>query len=202
MYSMALEHPLNHQTSARLPKSAVRFLLVILVVGLGWVGSQFLTGPTVQKDALIADIIKNWQDAHPSAERFLILPDFHDEAVLDKDTGLVWEIAPQAATVTWNEARVTCARRTIGGQRGWRLPAPTEMRSLVGPAVDSPIPNIPPGHPFLNIQPTSYWTVVPEASQPSYAKYVDAFLGNVLSFLQVYTYPVWCVRSPLSSPAS
>jgi hypothetical protein len=71
------------------------------------------------------------------------------------------------------------------------------MRSLVGPAVDSPIPNIPPGHPFLNIQATSYWTVVPEANQPSYARYVDAFLGNVLSFVKIYTYPVWCVRGPI-----
>ena len=199
---MALGHPLFPQTKATLPKSAARFLLANLVVGLVIVGSQFLAGPTVQKDALIADIIKNWQEAHPSAQRFQILSDFHDEAVLDKDTGLVWEIAPQAMPVTWNEARVTCGKRATGGQRGWRLPAPTEMRSLVGPAVDSPIPNIPPGHPFLNIQPTSYWTVVPEANQPSYAKYVDAFLGNVLSFLEIYTYPVWCVRGPLTSPTS
>ena len=199
---MTVGHPPSRQTNMTLPKSSVRLLLVILVVGLGIAGLQFLTGSTSQKDALIADIIKNWQEAHPSAERFLILSEFRDEAVLDKDTSLIWEIAPQTTNVTWNEARVTCAKRVTGGQRGWRLPAPAEMRSLVGPAVDSPIPNIPPGHPFLNIQPTSYWTVVSEANQPSYAKYVDAFLGNVLSFLQIYTYPVWCVRGPLASPAS
>ncbi|HMS86072.1 MAG TPA: DUF1566 domain-containing protein [Nitrospira sp.] len=199
---MALGHSLPPQSNTRLPKPAARFLLAIFVVGLVIVGSQFLAGPTVQKEALIADIIKNWQEAHPSAQRFLILSDFHNEAVLDNDTALIWEIAPQATTVTWNEARITCGKRATGGQRGWRLPAPTEMRSLVGPAVDSPIPHIPPGHPFLNIQPTSYWTVVSEANQPSYAKYVDAFLGNVLSFFQVYTYPVWCVRGPLTSPTS
>jgi hypothetical protein len=28
---------------------------------------------------------------------------------------------------------------------------------------------------------------------------VDAFLGNVLSFVKVYTYPVWCVRGPIKS---
>lgn len=199
---MASEHPLTPRTNVKLPTSATRFLLAILLVGLGIAGFQFLTGQTSQKEALISDIIKNWQETHPSAERFLILPDFHHEAVLDKDTSLIWEIAPQTTTVTWNEARVTCVKRATGGQKGWRLPAPTEMRSLVGPAVDSPIPNIPPGHPFLNIQPTSYWTVVPEANQPPYAKYVDAFLGNVLSFLQIYTYPVWCVRGPLASPVS
>lgn len=152
---------------------------------------------TQGREEVIATIIQNWQQAHPAAQRFVILPDFNNEAVLDKDTNLIWERSPTPTPVTWNEARSTCVTRTTGGQKGWRLPAPADMRSLVGPAVDSPIPNIPPGHPFLNIQPTSYWTVVPEANQPSYARYVDAFLGNVLSFVKVYTYPVWCVRGPI-----
>ncbi|MBI3356412.1 MAG: DUF1566 domain-containing protein [Nitrospirae bacterium] len=150
--------------------------------------------PTQGKEELIADIIQNWQKAHPAAQRFVILPDFNNEAVLDKDTGLVWEISPHTMTVTWNEARTTCRNRAIGSQKGWRLPSPAELRSLVGPAVDSPGPNLPPGHPFLNVLPTSYWSVVPEANLPAYARYVDAFLGNVLSFLRIYTFPVWCVR--------
>jgi hypothetical protein len=152
---------------------------------------------TREKEEIIAAVIKNWQEAHPATQRFVILPDFNNDAVLDKDTNLIWELSPTPTSVTWNEARTTCTTRATGGQKGWRLPAPAEMRSLVGPAVDSPIPNIPPGHPFLNIQPTSYWTVVPEANQPSYARYVDAFLGNVLSFIKIYTYPVWCVRGPI-----
>ena len=147
----------------------------------------------------MAEIILNWQLAHPAEKRFALLPTFNNDAVLDKETSLVWELSPQAATVTWNEARTTCAKRLTGGQKGWRLPAPVEMRSLVGPAVDSPVPHLPPGHPFLNIQPSSYWTVVPESHQPSYARYVDAFLGNVLSFLKIYTYPVWCVRGPIKA---
>jgi len=152
---------------------------------------------TQRQKEVIATIIENWQQAHPATQRFVILADFNNEAVLDKDTSLIWELSPIPAPVTWNEARAACLTRATGGQRGWRLPAPAEMRSLVGPAVDSPIPNIPPGHPFVNIQPTSYWTVVPEANQPSYARYVDAFLGNVLSFIKLYTYPVWCVRGPI-----
>ncbi len=155
-----------------------------------------LNPQTQGREEVIATIIKNWQQTHP-AQRFVILPDFNNDAVLDKDTNLIWELSPTPTPVTWNEARATCITRTTGGQKGWRLPAPAEMRSLVGPAVDSPIPNIPPGHPFVNIQPTAYWTVVPEANQPSYARYVDAFLGNVLSFIKIYTYPVWCVRGPI-----
>ncbi len=160
---------------------------------------QLWNRPATQKEVLIASIIDNWQQAHTSDHRFKILPEFNHNAVLDTETGLIWEISPSPTAITWNEARSTCLTRSTGGQKGWRLPAPSEMRSLVGPAVDSPIPNIPPGHPFLNIQPTSYWTVVPEDNQPSYARYVDAFLGNVLSFIKVYTYPVWCVRGPIKS---
>lgn len=157
--------------------------------------------PAPEREEVIADIIRNWQNAHPAGHRFSLLPTFNNDAVLDKETGLVWELSPQAVTVTWNEARTTCVNRVIGGQKGWRLPAPSEMRSLVGPAVDAPGPNLPPGHPFLNVQPTSYWTVVPEANQPSYARYVDAFLGNVLSLVRVYTFPVWCVQGPMNTDA-
>lgn len=154
-------------------------------------------GMSAEKEEVIAEIIRNWQHAHPADRRFVILPTYNNNAVLDKETGLVWEMTPEAAVVTWNEARLLCPTRRTGGQNGWRLPAPSEMRSLVGPAVDAPGPNLPPGHPFLNVQPSSYWTVVPEANQPSYAKYLDAFLGNVLSLTRIYTFPVWCVRGPV-----
>ena len=174
-----------------------RSAILALIVVLYFLGSQLLTRPLTQKEVVIADIVHNWQEAHPAANRFAILPDFNNEAVLDTDTGLIWEIAPRPTAITWNEARSTCFTRGTGGQKGWRLPTPIEMRSLVGPAVDSPIPNIPPGHPFMNIQPTSYWTVVPDSHQPAYAKYVDAFLGNVLSFVRIYTFPAWCVRGPI-----
>lgn len=172
---------------------------IILIGAFSLLAYTQLQSHTQEKDELIATVIKNWQQAHPAAQRFVILAAFNNDAVLDKDTSLIWELSPIPTRVTWNEARTTCATRTTGGEKGWRLPAPAEMRSLVGPAVDSPVPNIPPGHPFLNILPTSYWTVVPEANQPTYARYVDAFLGNVLSFIKIYTYPVWCVRGPIKS---
>ena len=174
--------------------------ILVAIGGLYILGNELVRTPTGMsggKEEVIAEIIRNWQTAHPADRRFVILPTYNNDAVLDMETGLVWELAPQAAAVTWNEARATCVNRSTGGQKGWRLPAPSEMRSLVGPAVDAPGPNLSPGHPFLNVQPTSYWTVVPEANQPSYAKYLDAFLGNVLSLTRIYTFPVWCVRGPV-----
>ena len=176
--------------------------LLALVTGLYLIGSMLLTSPFTtasDKDAVLAEIIHNWQEAHPAEKRFVLVSAFNNDAVLDKDTELVWELSPEFTHMTWNEARIACSGRATGGQKGWRLPSPTEMRSLVGPAIDAPGPNISPGHPFLNIQQTSYWTVVPESNQPSYAQYVDAFLGNVLSFIKIYTFPVWCVRGPIKT---
>lgn len=151
------------------------------------------------KEKLLAGVIQDLNKNFPASERFVLLSSFNDEAVLDKKTGLVWEKSPEGTAVTWNEARTTCVQRAVGDQKSWRLPSPSEMRSLVGPSVDAPGPNLPPGHPFLNIQTSPYWTVVPAANLPSYAQYLDAFLGNVLSLIRIYTFPVWCVRGPLKA---
>lgn len=181
-----------------------RIGIVALVGGLCLVGYQLggtpATVPPV-KEELLAGVIQNWDKALPAAQRFVILSAFNNDAVLDKNTGLVWEKSPQTTTVTWNVARTTCVNKAVGGQKGWRLPSPAELRSLVGPFVDSPGPTLPPGHPFLNVQSASYWSVVPDADLPSYARYVDAFLGNVLSLFKSFSFHVWCVRGPMNADA-
>jgi hypothetical protein len=153
------------------------------------------------KEELLAGVIQNWHKAHPATQRFAMLSAFNNDAVLDKTTGLVWEKSPQTTTVTWNEARTKCVNKAVGGQKGWRLPSPVELRSLVGPIRGLSRPILPPSHPFLNVQVTSYWSVVPEAHLPSYARNVDAFLGNMLSLFnfKMFSFPVWCVRGPMNT---
>ncbi len=41
--------------------------------------------------------------------------------------------------------------------------------------------------------------VVPNANLSSYARYVDAFVGYVLSLFKMYSSPVWCVRGPMNA---
>jgi hypothetical protein len=65
-----------------------------------------------------------WDQGLPAAQRFVILAAFNNDAVLDKNTGLVWEKAPSlTSTESWFDARLTCANKNVGNQKGWRLPS-------------------------------------------------------------------------------
>src|SRR5439155_21415854 len=79
-------------------------------------------------------------------------------AVRDNETGLVWERSPETTLNTWSVARFTCAKKAVGGRKGWRLPSFAELSSLMDPSVPEPDLMLPPGHPFLNVQTTNYWS--------------------------------------------
>jgi hypothetical protein len=65
-------------------------------------------------------------------------------AVLDRETGLVWEQAPTNETYDWTHAIAHCMIAAVGGRFGWRLPAVEELLTLVKPATGS----LPAGNPF------------------------------------------------------
>lgn len=143
----------------------------------------------------------NWDRNLPSASRFTILPEFNNEAVLDNNTGLVWEKSPQGLSSSWDQARFTCINKTVGGQKGWRLPSVAELASLIDPSVGSPGPTLPPGHPFLNVQ-ESYWSATTVASDaiPTIAWAVAFVNGNVLTASkQDDVAHAWCVRGGMNA---
>ena len=138
----------------------------------------------------------SWDQTLPANTRFVVLSNFSGEAVLDRETGLVWEKAPNANATTWLLARVECTRRTAGGRKAWRLPSFSELASLIDPAVANPGPTLPPGHPFTNIQINiSYWTATTSADNPISAWGVQFFDGSELQFQKIGSAYVWCVRS-------
>lgn len=69
--------------------------------------------------------------------------------VLDTQTNLIWQTAPEAASSSWNDAVSTCQGLNLGGVYGWRLPTVGELESIVddsrsAPAVDpTTFPNTP-----------------------------------------------------------
>jgi len=87
-----------------------------------------------------------WDKQINSPGRFKVLGDFANAAVLDRETGLVWEQSPDTDTRNWFNALVHCYQREVGGRKGWRLSTIEELASLVDTSNSSPA--LPTGHPF------------------------------------------------------
>ncbi len=142
-----------------------------------------------------------WDQALPAAQRFVILAAFNSDAVLDKNTGLVWEKSPATTTHTWSDARSQCANKNVGGQKGWRLSSFAELSSLVDPSVAAPGPTLPPGHPFLNVQSDGYWSATTNAVLPTRAWIVVFFSGVVGTDDKTNPGRAWCVRGGVNADA-
>lgn len=73
-------------------------------------------------------------------------------AVLDRETGLVWERSPGSQLFgDLSLAAFACTNKVLGGRKGWRLPTIPELGSLIDPNVPSPGPKLPAGHPFTRV---------------------------------------------------
>ena len=84
-----------------------------------------------------------WDTNNPSATRFTTA---FTGAVLDKNTGLVWEQAPDTTggpssngTRDWVGSTFYCANTTVGGTVGWRLPSVIELKSVLDPRWRRPL---------------------------------------------------------------
>lgn len=140
-----------------------------------------------------------WAQALPAAQRFVILMAFNSDAVLDKETGLVWERSPQTTAVSSSNVRLTCANKAVGGRKGWRLPSLPELASLVDPSVASPGPTLSSGHPFLNVQSTNYWSASAHAENPALMWGVGFGNGAVLGLSKAFDQRAWCVRGGMNA---
>lgn len=148
-------------------------------------------------DPLRAMPLSSWDEQIPNAaNRFKILSAFANQAVLDRETGLVWQRTPEIST-SWFMARNICAATTTGNRRGWRLPSVHELNSLIDPlALANPTGlALPSGHPFINVLPTFHWTATMSAEVPNAAWVVDLAFGSVGFTTGLNDgLPVWCVR--------
>ena len=141
----------------------------------------------------------SWEQTLPGPTRFVVLSNFGGSAVLDRNTGLVWEKSPHTVAVTWNGARFTCINRNVGGQKGWRLPSIPELASLLDPAVAAPGPTLPSGHPFIGVQPAGYWSATTSAEDSSEAWFAYFRMGFVDSDSKTLSGQVWCVRGAMNA---
>jgi len=135
----------------------------------------------------------SWDLQLPAYDRFIILSDWGNAAVLDKETGLVWEGSPSTTAVSWANASSRCLTLAVSNRKGWRLPTIQELASLVDMSVPSSL-KLPAGHPFSKVQSSYYWSATTYARNTSDAWFVHFFDGLVGSVGKARFLFVWCVR--------
>lgn len=139
-----------------------------------------------------------WDQNLHAAQRFVVLAAFNNEAVLDKNTGLVWERSPNTTVRTsWTGAIHACVNREVGRTLGWRLPSVAELASLLDLSLG--IPWVPvPASVFIGIQPAVFWSSTEVAGTPSAAWAVVFADGPFVDrFNKGGDFGIWCVRGPM-----
>jgi len=157
-------------------------------------------------------VSSSWDRTLPVAARFIVLSNFTGQAVLDRETGLVWERSPDSTRRNLRQAASACHNKAVGGRKGWRLPTIAELTSLVDPGQAGPA--LPAGHPFTNVQfgvpffQVVYWSSnsfpeeVAAVVLPPFPVTVDT---EILSFRdgavgvassKASSLLAWCVRGP------
>ena len=158
-------------------------------------------GPPAPTMKTLDQVQPTWDQVLPAAERFK--PVMGGAAVLDKETGLVWEKSPASTTYVWTNAVYRCLELNVGGRKGWHLPTAEQLASLVDTSLSS-APTLPSGHPFTNVQTNKvYWTVTTKAGDTSYVWGVSFFYNPLGSLFfgakTVDTSYAWCVRGGQSN---
>jgi hypothetical protein len=122
-------------------------------------------------------------------------------AVLDRETGLVWEREPYTGVDFWPNAVQQCDSESTGGRLGWRLPTAAELSSLRDESITT-FPQLPAGSPFIITTDSTagWWSSTEDLDQPSYA-YQPWFtpVFQVGLHPKAETVHFWCVRGSTSN---
>ncbi|MBN8509809.1 MAG: DUF1566 domain-containing protein [Burkholderiales bacterium] len=134
-------------------------------------------------------------DQKLTTNRFVILANWNSEAVLDRETGLVWEKKPKDSLADLSFSALSCHLTSTGGRRGWRLPRAEELSSLLQPDA-SGMATLPDGHPFEEVRTysgASYWSATRSLASTS-AMWVVSFRNGAGGPSSAASHHFWCVR--------
>lgn len=121
----------------------------------------------------------------------------NNEAVLDKETGLVWERQPNFTASSWQDAVNGCrVAKEVGGRLGWRLPTIEELASLLD--LTQTWPALPNGHPFV-LTSWEYWSNTTDFISLQFWA-VGFELGTISGVdPTTETLEAWCVRGGIGA---
>jgi len=154
-------------------------------------------------------ISPTWDQVIPNAaDRFKLV--MGGAAVLDKETGVVWEQSPSSTILVGSEvAKGICAAKRVGNRMGWRLPTVQELASLLDQSqfVYDPMsgtvlhPALPAGYEaFFNVPVTAiFWSAthnVAPYNNEVFTVSLMVFFGGAgpMPTEPDSLYFVWCVR--------
>lgn len=150
-------------------------------------------------DAAAKPAYPSWSQQDNTTKRFTVLTAFGGAAVLDNETGLVWERSPDSSTFDWWDNQAHCNNRTVGNRKGWRLPTIQELTSLIAPNISNPA--LPAGHPFIGVQLSDYWSATNASLLSQFPQTLGIgawaiFMGDGSLFNDLTTRKLlsWCVR--------
>jgi Protein of unknown function (DUF1566) len=149
-----------------------------------------LAGPTSAKPPL-------WDKLVSGKKRFQVLKAFAGEAVLDKETGLVWARTPPAAPGSWWVQEDACRLEAVGSRFGFRLPHVEELLSLVEDGPPGTV-HLPADHPFVGVAGGVFWS----SSRSSFTAalssdqvlLLDLGAASVTTAARNGSARAWCVR--------
>ena len=174
-------------------------IVMIVVVAMffpvvGTAGSLEPSAAPAPTMKTLDQIPPTWSTKISGAGRFVVLADFNNDAVLDKETGLVWEKSPWTTSYQWETAVNYCIQKQTGGRFGWHLPTVEQLSSLMDISAPGE-PKLPAGHPFTVVQPYSYWSATTSTENTNTAYLVDFSNGfNVSAPSKTSLVSIWCVR--------
>ena len=171
--------------------------LTVLVLGALALGARPAPAQTVAPGPYYP--VPSWDQTLRATTRFIVLSNMNSQAVLDRETGLVWQRSANREACggsdcfrAWHRAVHVCITTTFGGRGGWRLPTIYELQSLIDPTTG----DLPAGHPFQLAFALDFWSTTPSpnpdlATQPNY--YVLTTVGPGAE-PEVVQHAWWCVR--------
>src|SRR5579863_6404125 len=96
-----------------------RCLMMLAGLGVVVATTAASAGTTVAVGPYYA--LPSWdQQFRHASTRFIVLSNWAKEAVLDQETGLVWQRSPAATGNSWTSALAACREANTGGRFGWR----------------------------------------------------------------------------------
>jgi uncharacterized protein DUF1566 len=185
-----------------------KHLFAFVAASLLLLGASFAQAQTTANGPYYAD--PSWDqklqcDTQATCPRFVVLANWNNEAVLDRETGLVWQRTMGGAfggsPKNYDDSAGLCSESPTGGRQGWRLPSPHELQSLIDPSVPFPNLALPAGHPFLGVplggaaESTGLWTGTTRATDPTQAYALDLVAtGGASPTPKTAQQRFWCVR--------